>query len=100
MRKRQQREAEALARRSTFLDDMFDPKIAPRLAPAARAMALALEDREWHSRSVIVSIGVQQSDVKHKTANGIIATLILAGRAETAQLPTHQVIRLVTKWPS
>lgn len=86
---------------SRFLDGTLDPDLAPRLSMAARALRRELLDGEWHSRSVLISIALKESDVKHKTVSNLIRQLTQDGRLEVEDAPygKRRLIRLVAPWP-
>jgi len=65
-----------------YLVGMLDPSVAPRLAPAMRAVRALLADGRWHEYKTLADCALGASDVKYETIRGTLGTLVREGMVE------------------
>jgi len=65
-----------------FLINSLDPELAPRIAPASRAIRETLADQRWHSFTELAAAGVRASDLAVRTVSNLIARASKAGMIE------------------
>lgn len=100
--------ASTLAERK-FVIGLLDPKLAPRIAPAASKMRALLAESDWVGHDELLDAGLNASDLAPQTVKNVIRKAVAVGFVELAgsyvagakRRPTRDTRRYkLIDWPS